>query len=282
LVDNKGESNMEWVILVLIGLAASSLGSLIGLGGGIIVVPALLYMGSLPGVGHISPQVAVGTSLFTMIFTGLSSTLAYMKHKTVDYKSGLIFLIGSGPGSILGAWVTEKLNLQSFNVFFGIFIIFVSLVLLLKDKLKPIPFRKDQGIVRTFTDNSGKMYEYGFSPIMGVIISFIVGFFSGIFGVGGGSLMVPTMILVFFFPPHVAVATSMFMILPTSILSSITHVTLGNVNWLYALALIPGAWIGAKVGVYLNQKLRSKTIVVLLRTILVIVGIRLIYEGIFG
>jgi uncharacterized membrane protein YfcA len=273
---------MEWVILVLIGLAASSLGSLIGLGGGIIVVPALLYLGSLPGVGHISPQVAVGTSLFTMIFTGLSSTLAYMKHKTVDYKSGLIFLIGSGPGSILGAWVTEKLNLQSFNVFFGTFIIFVSIVLLLKDKLKPIPFRKDQGIVRTFTDNSGKMYEYGFSPIMGVIISFIVGFFSGIFGVGGGSLMVPTMILVFFFPPHVAVATSMFMILPTSILSSITHVTLGNVNWLYALALIPGAWIGAKVGVYLNQKLRSKTIVLLLRTILIIVGIRIIYEGIFG
>jgi uncharacterized membrane protein YfcA len=117
---------------------------------------------------------------------------------------------------------------------------------------------------------------------MGVIISFIVGFFSGIFGVGGGSLMVPTMILVFFFPPHVAVATSMFMILPTSILSSITHVTLGNVNWLYALALIPGAWIGAKVGVYLNQKLRSKTIVLLLRTILIIVGIRIIYEGIFG
>jgi uncharacterized protein len=94
---------MEWVILVIVGLAASSLGSLIGLGGGIIVVPALLYFGSLSWFGHISPQVAVGTSLFTMIFTGLSSTLAYMKRKTVDYKSGLIFLIGSGPGSILGA-----------------------------------------------------------------------------------------------------------------------------------------------------------------------------------
>jgi uncharacterized membrane protein YfcA len=100
--------------------------------------------------------------------------------------------------------------------------------------------------------------------------------------VGGGSLMVPTMILVFFFPPHVAVATSMFMILPTSILSSITHVVLGNVNWLYALALIPGAWIGAKVGVYLNSKLKSKTVVLILRTILVIVGLQLIYEGIIG
>lgn len=273
---------MEWILLILIGIAGSSLGSLIGLGGGIIVVPALLYLGSLSIFGHISPQVAVGTSLFTMIFTGLSSTLAYLKHKTVDYKSGFIFLIGSGPGSILGAWVTEALNLKSFNLFFGLFIIFVSMVLLLKDKLKPIPFNKDKGIVRTFTDNSGKTFEYGFNPITGVMISFIVGFLSGILGVGGGSLMVPTMILIFFFPPHVAVATSMFMIFPTSILSSITHISLGNVDWLLALALVPGAYIGAKVGVYLNTRLKSKTIVLLLRVILLVVGIRLIYQGIFG
>jgi uncharacterized membrane protein YfcA len=172
--------------------------------------------------------------------------------------------------------------LHSFNIFFGVFIIFVSIVLLLKDKLKPIPYHKDKGIVRTFTDNGGNTFEYGFNPYIGILIAVIVGFLSGIFGVGGGSLMVPTMILVFFFPPHVAVATSMFMILPTSILSSITHVTLGNVNWLYALALVPGAWVGAKVGAHLNTKLKSKTIVLLLRTILVFVGIRLIYQGIVG
>jgi uncharacterized protein len=273
---------MEWIVLILIGIAGSSLGSLIGLGGGIVIVPSLLFLGSLSAFGYISPQTAVGTSLFTMIFTGLSSTLAYMKHKTVDYKSGLIFLIGSGPGSILGAWVTEILNLKSFNLFFGIFILFVSCILLLKDKLKPIPYRRDKGILRSFTDNSGKVFEYGFNPVMGVVIAFIVGFLSGILGVGGGSLMVPTMILLFFFPPHVATATSMFMILPTSILSSITHITLGNVDWLLALALVPGAWIGAQVGVYLNIKLKSKTIVLLLRTILIIVGIRLIYQGIIG
>ncbi|MEH7481621.1 sulfite exporter TauE/SafE family protein [Neobacillus drentensis] len=273
---------MEWIILVVIGLIASSLGSLIGLGGGIIIVPSLLYLSTLSAFGHITPQVAVGTSLFTMIFTGLSSTLAYMKHKTVDYKSGLIFLIGSGPGSILGAWVTEGLHMKTFNIFFGLFIIFISIILLLKDKLKPIPYRKDRGIIRTFTDNAGKTFEYGYNPMIGVLIAFVVGFLSGVFGVGGGSLMVPTMILVFFFPPHVATATSMFMILPTSLLSSITHITLGNVDWLYALALIPGAWIGAKVGVILNTKLKSKTIVLILRTILVIVGIRLIYQGIFG
>jgi uncharacterized membrane protein YfcA len=274
---------MAFIILLLVGLLASSLGSLIGLGGGIIVVPALLYFGSMAWFGHsVTPQVAAGTSLFTMIFTGMSSTLAYMKKKTVDYKSGLIFLIGSGPGSILGAWITEKLNLHSFSLYFGLFIILVSIVLLLKDKMKPIPYKKDRGLVRTFTDNEGKTFEYGFNPYMGVFISFAVGLLSGILGVGGGSLMVPTMILLFFFPPHVATATSMFMIFPTSVLSSITHVALGNVNWFYALALIPGAWIGARVGVYLNSRLKSKTIVLVLRAVLIIVGIRMIYEGIMG
>lgn len=273
---------MEWIILVIVGVLASSLGSLIGMGGGIIVVPALLYLATLPEFSHLTPQVVVGTSLFTMIFTGLSSTLAYMKLKTVDYKSGLIFLIGSGPGSILGAWVTEKLDLHSFNLYFGLFIIFVSFVLMIKDKLKPLPFRKDKGVVRQFTDNIGRNFEYGFSPIVAILISFVVGFLSGIFGIGGGSLMVPTMIILFFFPPHVAVATSMFMILPTAILSSITHITLGNVNWLYALALVPGAWIGAKVGVFLNTKLKSKTIVWIIRIILIVVGVRLMYQGITG
>ncbi|WP_251550000.1 sulfite exporter TauE/SafE family protein [Neobacillus muris] len=274
---------MEWILLVLIGIAGSSVGSLIGMGGGIIVVPALLYLSTLTlSFSHLTPQIVVGTSLFTMIFTGLSSTLAYMKHKTIDYKSGLIFLIGSGPGSILGAWVTEKLDLDSFSIYFGVFILFVSFVLIIKNKLRPIPYKQDRGIHRTFTDNSGKTFEYGFNPIIGIVISLVVGFLSGIFGIGGGSLMVPTMILLFFFPPHVATATSMFMILPTSILSSITHIALGNVNWLYALALVPGAWIGANVGVWLNTRLKSKTIVLLIRTILIVVGVRLIYQGIIG
>lgn len=273
---------MEWLVLVVVGIAASSLGSLIGLGGGIIVVPTLLYLGSLHSFPPITSQVAVGTSLFTMIFTGLSSTLAYMKHKTVDYKSGFIFLIGSGPGSILGAWITEVLEFHSFSIFFGIFIILVSIVLMIKDYFKPLPFQKNRGIVRTFIDNRGDTFEYGYSLIAGIVISFFVGLLSGVFGVGGGSLMVPTMILVFSFPPHVAVATSMFMILPTSMLSSITHISLGNVNWLLVLALIPGAWMGAKIGVFLNTKLKSKTIVLILRTILIFVGLRLMYQGIIG
>ncbi|NRE90460.1 TSUP family transporter, partial [Bacillus subtilis] len=91
---------MSFVILVVLGLIAGTVGSLIGLGGGIVIVPSLMFLSTVTQLFQdVTPQVAIGTSLLVIIFTGLSSTLAYIKYKTVDYKSGLIFFIGSGPVS---------------------------------------------------------------------------------------------------------------------------------------------------------------------------------------
>ncbi|MDZ5472140.1 sulfite exporter TauE/SafE family protein [Bacillus sp. 31A1R] len=274
---------MEWITLIVIGLLAGFIGALVGLGGGIIIVPSLLYFGSYTFLlDEVTPQVAVGTSLLIMIFTGLSSTLTYLKHKTVDYKSGLIFFMGSGPGSLLGAWINRDLDINTFNIYFGIFMIFVSIILMIRNKLKPLTPKKGYRINRTFIDQRGATFEYGYSPFLGLSLSFVVGFISGIFGIGGGSLMVPAMILIFLFPPHVAIATSMFMIFLSSIVSSGAHISLGNVNWLYALALIPSAWLGAKLGATTNTKIKSNTLVQILRIMLIVVGIRLIYQGFAG
>jgi uncharacterized membrane protein YfcA len=85
---------MEFIILAIIGLASGVIGALVGLGGGIILVPATLFIGiNLGMIPNITPQSVVGLSVFMMIFTGLASTLSYMKIKTIDYKSGLIFFV---------------------------------------------------------------------------------------------------------------------------------------------------------------------------------------------
>ena len=95
---------MEWFLLVLSGLFSGTIGALVGLGGGVILVPAVLFLGTtLDLIPNITPQSVVGLSVVMMIFIGLSSTLSYMKSKTVDFKSGFIFFIGSIPGTILGA-----------------------------------------------------------------------------------------------------------------------------------------------------------------------------------
>ncbi|RSL30351.1 sulfite exporter TauE/SafE family protein [Salibacterium salarium] len=273
---------MEWVVLAVTGLLAGTLGSLMGLGGGIIIVPALMiFSGFSAFFADISPQTAVGTSLLIMIFTGLSSTLAYMKQKTVDYLAGAIFIIGGGPGALFGVWLNKDIEAAPFLIFLGLFMVFVSFILLIRHKLKPLKIR-GKGIRRTYIDAKEQEVEYGFQPVIAIVIAFAVGMLSGLFGIGGGSLMVPVMILLFGFPPHLAVATSMFMVLLSALISSVSHIALGNVEWLFALALIPGAWIGAKIGAAINRRLKSDTLVILLRIFLIIIGIRLMWQGFSG
>jgi uncharacterized protein len=273
---------MEWILLVFLGLAAAIVGSIMGLGGGIIIVPALMVLGGFTGIFEgITPQVAVGTSLLVMIFTGLSSTLAYMKQKTVDFQSGLIFFIGSGPGALFGVWLNNGINVDGFLIAFGFFIILVSFILLIRNKIKPVPLRR-RGIKRTFQESDGSQREYGYEPSLAIGIAFFVGMFSGLFGIGGGSLIVPAMIILFAFPAHIAVATSMFLVFLSAAVSSVSHIALGNVDWLYAMALIPGAWFGGKIGAWINSRMKNETIVLALRIVLVIIGFRLIFDGFNG
>jgi uncharacterized membrane protein YfcA len=268
---------MVWLILVVVGLLGGTLGSLMGLGGGIVVVPALLMLASISYI-DITPQVAVGTSLLIMIFTGISATISYMKQKKVDYKSGLLFFSASGPGAILGTWLNRGFDTNSFQVYLGLFILFVSFILLIRNRLSPLP-RSGKGVERTFTDEAANVYTYGYRLIPVLTLSFVVGMLSGLFGIGGGSLLVPAMIVLFAFPPQLAVATSMFIILLSAIVGSISHIIQGNVNWMYAIALIPGAWFGGTLGAAINRRLSNDKLVLILRIVLVFMAIRLIYEG---
>lgn len=274
---------MEYLLLALVGVFSGVVGALVGLGGGIILVPATLFLGGSIGlIPGITPQNVVGLSVFMMIFTGLASTLTFMKARTVDYRSGLIFFAGSVPGTILGAWVNKGLDLPSFNLYFGILLIILSTLLLVRKYIKPVKWFVNNGKKKTFTDTHGKNYVYGYPVWFALILTFGVGFASGLFGIGGGSIIVPAMILLFLFPPHVAVGTSMFMVFLSALVNSASHISLGNVPWLYTLPVIPAAFIGAKIGATLNQRIKSETLVVALRIILLLLGVRSIVAGLMG
>lgn len=271
---------MPFVLLAVIGLLAGTTGALIGLGGGVILVPALLFFGlELDWIPDLTTHKIVGLSVVMMIFIGLSSTLSYMKVRTVDYKSAFIFFSGCAPGTIIGAFVNKNLDLPSFNLYFGLLMVFLSVLLMVKNKLKPVRWFVENGRRYSFTDKHNKEYVYGFPVWFALLLTFAIGFASGLFGIGGGSILVPAMIILFLFPPHVAVGTSMLMVFLSSIINSITHISLGNVPWVYTLAVIPGAYLGAKIGASLNKKIQSQTLVAILRIALLIIGLRSVYEG---
>lgn len=274
------ELTLQILILISIGLAAGTFGSLFGLGGGIIIVPMLLNIERiLPEFSTVPIQVAVGTSLITIVFSSLSSTLTYRKQKRIDFKSGFLFLIGSVPGSLLGSYINTLLNTERFKLYFGVLLVCISLFLFVSSRFKKKPKQIHKGMIQTYTNEQGEAYTYSYNLPLAIGLSVIVGLISGLFGIGGGVMLVPMMAFLFGFPPQLAIATSMFVVMFTTVGSSISYLLIGSINFYYVLLLIPGAWVGGKLGAYINQKLKTETISVILRFVLLLYGIKLMIEN---
>src|SRR5690625_2774958 len=166
--------------MFIIGVASSMFGSLVGLGGGLIFVPVLLFLSNYyEAFSWVNPQTVVAMSLLLMIFTGLSSTLTYLKAKRVDVKSGSIFLIDSIPGALAGVWLNQYFHSGTFELYFGILIIILSILLIIKEKVQNITLansgeQKKFHIKRTiFLYN--KEITYSYSVITGILIAFEIG-----------------------------------------------------------------------------------------------------------
>ncbi|MFC7746097.1 sulfite exporter TauE/SafE family protein [Lentibacillus kimchii] len=252
---------MLYVICIVVALIAAFIGSLVGLGGGVIVIPVMLFLHSYSDAfAWATPQVIVGLSLISIVFTAISSSISYYRNGQINSRIGLLFLIGSIPGGILGSWLNQFINTDHFTLYFGILMIALSFLFLLK--------RDRQREERSKT------------PIVSVvIISLIVGVLSGLFGIGGGAIIVPAMIFLFGLSVHTSAATSMFVIVFISIMSAGTHIALGHIEWEYVIFFIVGAWIGGTIGAKVNQHIKSNVLEWILRIMLIVVGIRLIFEG---
>ncbi len=264
--------------LVLIGMASAVFGSIVGLGGGVIIVPVLVLLGE-PMLGEpVASQTAVGTSLAVLIFTALTSTYTYHKQGKVDFRTGWLFFATSGPAAMIGAQLTNGIKQGPFQLSFGLFMLVMFGLMMAREKLKPL--NVDWPIKRTFTDGAGVTHAYGYNLTLALVIGLAVGACSGLFGIGGGSLFVPLMVILFRFPPHVATATSMFVILLSSVLGSSVHAYHGNIDWALFAALAPGAIIGGRLGAVIASKLSGKQLMWLLRATLLAMAAYLIIQGV--
>jgi len=215
--------------------------------------------------------------MLVLLFTSLSSTWTYARQKRIDFRSGAAFAIAMIPGSILGALTSVHLSNRSFFFGFGLFMLFVSLLLLFKPN-KAFQIGLKPTTTRSFLDASGQSFSYSFNLPFGIIVAFFMGYVSSLLGIGGGSVMVPTMVLLLGFPAHIASATSMFTILLSATVGSISHIALGNVEWLKLLFLAPGALVGAYIGARIAPKLPAKIILRILAILLIIVALQLLIK----
>lgn len=270
---------MLYVYIFCLGLVAATLGSIVGLGGGVFIVPVLLYLQEhVPALNHITPQIAVGTSLLVICFTALGSVWGNIRNKKIDVPSAFFFFIAMAPGTLLGAYLNNLLNETSFQLIFGCMMLVVLFFLVQNKRMKPKNIRWH--VSKTYQDNLGNEFEYGYHRYLAFAICLLIGVLQGMLGIGGGSLLVPAMILLFWFPTHLAIATTMLVILLSAIIGSVGHITMGNIDWLLLAFLAPGALLGGRLGAFISTKISNVWLATLLKWVIFLLAIHAIYQGI--
>jgi uncharacterized membrane protein YfcA len=235
---------------------AGIVGSLLGLGGGILISPILTLSGFLPS------QVA-STSLLAVASTGASSTVSYSIKKIVKYNIGIKIAVFAVPFSIIGAFVSSALHPNEFKLYFAILLISVSFYLLVrKSKREDKRDREKRGIL-----NSNALLYVGSS---------VAGLISSIFGIGGGIIFVPLLFAIKKLSMQQSVATSQLSILITSIAGLLTHSVLIQQDYLFAGAIALGALAGAQVGSFIAIRISEKLLTILFSISLMIISIQLI------
>lgn len=267
-------------VLLITGFLIGTIGTLIGAGGGFLLVPLLIF--THPGL---TPEIITAISIALVASNAISGSVAYARAKRIDYKAGILFALFTIPGSILGVYVTKYIPPHTFSIIFGMLLISLSLFLFFKkNAVASIGGETDAtGLTyQKLIDRERTVFEYAYSKPAGIFVSILVGFLSPLLGIGGGIIHVPAMVHWLHFPVYVATATSHFILAIMSTVSVIAHAVQGNYNDPAVLHMIlwlaAGAIIGAQAGAFLSHKIKTTVIIKSLAVCLGLVGIRLLLD----
>ena len=277
---------IDYLWLLPLGLLIGAFGTLIGAGGGFILMPILLLV--YPSE---KTELITAISLAVVFFNALSGSYAYARMKRVDYKSGIAFSIATIPGAILGALTTAYVPRRAFDLIFGVLMVVAAVFLWLSakeehstspsPKIAPVSEKATTRLTeRHLVDAEGVHYRYAFDLRLGIILSVFVGYLSSLLGVGGGFIHVPALSRLLNFPVHIATATSHFVLAIMALTGTLVHVAQGVfVHGVRRTAILAiGVLIGAQAGAWLSNRTGGKAIIRGLAVALAFVGIRLIFS----
>jgi uncharacterized membrane protein YfcA len=271
--------NAAWYIPI--GFLVGTYGTIIGAGGGFIIVPLLVFL--FPAD---SPSMITAASLAVICVNATSGTIAYAAQKRISYRTGVLFAAATIPGALLGSWLTHFIPRQLFGTLFGGLLILVALFLSLtrgirgrSNRAVPAHGAAPTGrIIDTVVDSQGNSYALSYNVAAGIGLSLLIGCFSSLVGIGGGLIHVPVLTYLFNFPLHVATATSHFILIFTSLAGVVEHAL--DRTWPTHLArdlcLAAGVVGGAQLGAWLSKKISAPWIALGLALALGLVGVRLI------
>ncbi len=244
--------------LIPLGFAAGILGSMIGLGGGIIVVPILTFLG-------FPPTVAASNSLFAALSNAVASTITYSKQKRIEFSLGLKLGLLTIPGTILGAVISSDISSEIFKILFGIILILSSVYIFLRKKLET----KEKTLSKQMI-------------IFAIGASFFAGIVSSFFGIGGGIIFVPLMVVGMGMAMKRAAPTSQLILLFASFSGVVVHSVLGHPDFLQAGLLAIGSFFGGLVGARLSLDVKERYLQILVSSVILIAAVKLFVDSLSG
>lgn len=243
------------VELFVTAFLASIFGSMVGLGGGFILVPALrLFFG-------LAPAQAAGTALVLVVANSGSGATTYLLQRRVHVRVGLILAAAGWPGSIAGALLSRRISAPLFDGLLAALLVAVALDMLFR-RAKHVAEREDpHGAVHAL-----RGMPWGIALLLG----FTVGLVSSLFGIGGGVVLVPTLLYFSDLPAHAISATSHFGIVLTSPVGLVAHAFQHDIIVRDIVPLVIGGLCGGPIGARLSLRLKSRQLLVFVAVALAI------------
>jgi uncharacterized membrane protein YfcA len=248
---------------VPIGFLVGTYGTIIGAGGGFIIVPLLVFL--FPDDG---PAMITAASLAVICVNAASGTIAYAVQKRISYRTGIFFAAATIPGALLGSYLTGFIPRRVFSLVFGCLLIAVAAALAITRSLHRSPSASHGDRAPILRPSQ---------IALGMCLSLLIGCFSSLVGIGGGLIHVPLLTWLFNFPLHIATATSHFVLIFTALAGVIEHILdrTWPIHLLRDALLAAGVVAGAQLGAFLSRKIAAPWIIVGLATALGLVGVRL-------
>jgi uncharacterized protein len=243
-----------WLILALFGIISGTLAGILGIGGGSLLVPVLVAIG-------FTPVHAVGTSNLAIIITAISGSIQNWRMGYLDIKNVLSIGLPALLTAQVGAYLAGKISPTFLLVAFACLLLSNIYLMDLRKKLT--------------AENSdpGHTAEFSRKRVFQLFTGGAAGLLAGLFGVGGGLIMVPLQILLLGEPIKSAIQTSLGVIVITAISASIAHSLYGNVFWIEGILLGIGGLLGAQIGTRYLPKLSDNTVRLSFRVLLLTLAV---------
>jgi len=259
--------------LLALGLAVGSIGATVGIGGGILLVPVLLLL--FPDA---EPAIITSMSLTAVVMNALSASTGYRRLGWQDTRTGGVLVAAAVPTAIAGAFLTRNIERGSFEIAFGVALVLGGLYLAWRGRSLPTFTAPSlRGTPRRITDRRLETYEYRVQEWLAAAIALVAGFVAAFFGIGGGIINVPVMMLVLKMPSRMAIATSQLELMVASAAALLVHLTItfGEWDpWIRGLILGVGTLIGAQIGVRAAGMASGRIVLLIIATVLILSGAR--------